>query len=72
MVLGHDGGEGLVHRVHRNHVHVLLIGQAELQEDEVAGHRATGGGEAGATDATPPPVIGARVTSPLPFTANRG
>src|ERR1035437_2535899 len=42
MVPGHDGGKRLVHRVHRNHVYVLLVGQAKLQEDEVAGHEAAG------------------------------
>ena len=47
MAHGHDGGKGLIHRVHRNHVHVLLVCQAELQEYEVAGQQATGGGVIG-------------------------
>src|SRR5947209_19954730 len=31
MVLGYDGGKGLVHCVHRDDVHMLLVDRAELQ-----------------------------------------
>ena len=35
MVPGHDGRKGLVHAIYRDHVHVLLVGQAKLQEHEL-------------------------------------